>query len=198
MSFRVETRSVGKQTVCCLHDDNTGASASVLASYGFNLYDLRLPMAGQVRPVLVSAADFVEHPSHPGRSGTPILFPFPNRIRDGRFTFHDRSYQLGANNGPNAIHGFALTSAWDVVELKATSDQAFVVGRYQISKQSPESLALWPTDAVLQVRYALAGRRLSMVVTVSNPTAHDLPYGFGIHPYFRLPFPPAETLPTPR
>ena len=29
-----------------------------------------------------------------------------------------------------------------------------------------------------------------MEVTVSNPTADDLPYGFGIHPYFRLPFSP--------
>jgi aldose 1-epimerase len=190
MSFRVESRAVGGQTVCSLHDDNTGASASVLASYGFNLFDLRLPVAGQVTPVLVSAADFVEHPSHPARSGTPILFPFPNRIRDGRFSFQGRSYQLPANNGPNAIHGFALAASWDVVELKAAADQAFVVGRYQISKQSPESSALWPADAVLQVRYALAARRMSMSVTVSNPTALDLPYGFGIHPYFRLPFPP--------
>jgi aldose 1-epimerase len=29
-----------------------------------------------------------------------------------------------------------------------------------------------------------------MTVTVSNPTAAELPYGFGIHPYFRLPFAP--------
>jgi aldose 1-epimerase len=190
MSFRVESKTVGTQTVCSLHDDDAGASAHVLASYGFNLYDLRLPVAGQVRPVLVSAADFVEHPSHPGRNGTPILFPFPNRIRDGRFTFQGRDYQIPAGNGPNAIHGFAITSVWDIIELKATAQEAFVVGRYQISKQSPESVACWPTDAVLQVRYALAGRRLSMTVTVSNPTAHELPYGFGIHPYFRLPVPP--------
>ena len=49
-------------------------------------------------------------------------------------------------------------------------------------------LANWPSDAVLQVRYELAGRRLTMSITVSNPTASNLPYGFGIHPYFRLPF----------
>jgi aldose 1-epimerase len=57
---------------------------------------------------------------------------------------------------------------------------------------------LWPADAVLQVRYGLAGRRLSMTITVSNPTAEELPYGFGIHPYFRLPLDPggdpAQTL----
>jgi aldose 1-epimerase len=194
MSFRIETQARGGQKVYWLHDDETGASAAVLPSYGFNLFDLRLPLAGQVRPVLVASPDFAEHPSHPARSGTPILFPFPNRIRDGRFTFQGRKYQLPANNGPNAIHGFALDAAWDVVEHKAGTDEAFVVGRYQISRQSPAAQPLWPADAVLQVRYALAGRRLSMTVTVSNPTASDLPYGFGIHPYFRLPFAPGGDL----
>jgi len=190
MAFRVETRTRGGKTVYSLHNDATGASASILPSYGFNLFDLRLPLAGQVRPVLVAADDFADHPSHPARSGTPILFPFPNRIRGGRFTFQGRTYQLPANNGPNAIHGFAMDADWDVLEHGATADSAFLTGRYQISKQSPGSRALWPTDAVLQVRYSLSGRRLSMGVTVSNPTADDLPCGFGIHPYFRLPFSP--------
>ena len=190
MSFRIDTQNRGGNTVYSLYDDATGSSAAILPSYGFNLFDLRLPLAGEVRRVLVAPADFAEHPSHPARSGTPILFPFPNRIRDARFTFQGRSFRLPATNGPNAIHGFAMSATWDVVEHRATSDQAFLVGRYQISKNSPEALPLWPADAVLQVRYSLAGRRLSMNVTISNPTADDLPYGFGIHPYFRLPFEP--------
>jgi aldose 1-epimerase len=190
MSFRIETRDHGGRTVYSLHDDTTGAQASVLPSYGFNLFDLRLPLAGSVRPVLVAAADFADRPAHPAGNGTPILFPFPNRIRNGRFTFDGRSFQLPATNGPNAIHGFAMTAAWDVIEHKALPDRATIVGSYQISKQSPESRGLWPADALLQVGYSLAGRRLSMTVTVSNPTASELPYGFGIHPYFRLPFSP--------
>ena len=126
----------------------------------------------------------------PARNGTPILFPFPNRIRGGRYHFQGKDYQLPANNGPNAIHGFAMNVAWDVVEHKADADEAFVVGRYQISKNSPQMRPLWPADAVLQIRYGLSGRRLTMTITVTNPTAEDLPYGFGIHPYFRLPLDP--------
>ena len=190
MSFRIETHNRGRNTVHSLYDDSTGSSAAILPSYGFNLFDLRLPLAGEVRPVLVAASDFPDHPSHPARSGTPILFPFPNRIRGAKFGFGGRNFQLPATNGANAIHGFAMDAAWDVVEHKAAADQAFLVGRYQISKQSPAARPWWPADAALQVRYGLAGRRLSMSVTVSNPTADDLPYGFGIHPYFRLPFAP--------
>jgi aldose 1-epimerase len=180
--------------VYSLHDDTTQAQAAILPSFGFNMFDLRLPLAGEVRPILVADPDFPDRPSHPARHGTPILFPFPNRIRNARFSFHGREFQLPATNGPNAIHGFAMEAAWDVVEHKATSDQAYIVGRYQISKQSPEARALWPADAVLQVRYGLAGLRLSMTVTVSNPTGDELPYGFGIHPYFRLPFAPGGDL----
>ena len=32
----------------------------------------------------------------PTRSGFPILFPFPNRIRDGKFDWQGNTYQLAA------------------------------------------------------------------------------------------------------
>jgi aldose 1-epimerase len=109
-------------------------------------------------------------------------------VRNGAFTFEGKSYRLPINNGPNAIHGFAIDAPWQVLEHKAGSNSAYIEGRYQISQESPEMLPNWPSDAVLQVRYELAGRRLTMTVTVSNPTAANLPYGFGIHPYFHFPF----------
>jgi aldose 1-epimerase len=65
------------------------------------------------------------------------------------------------------------------------------VGRYQIATQSPAMRSNWPAAALLQLRYGLSGQRLTMTVTVANPTAEELPYGFGIHPYFRLPLDPA-------
>jgi len=190
MAHRVTTEPRGGRTVYTLHDDASGASASILPSYGFNLFDLRLPAAGSVRPVVASAADFVENPVKPARNGVPVLFPFPNRIDHGRFTFGGKAYALPINSGPHAIHGFAAAAPWDVVEQKADAGEAALTGRYQISKNTPEMRAHWPADAVLQIRYALSGRRLTMTVSVTNPTADDLPYGFGIHPYFRLPFDP--------
>ena len=159
-----------------------------MPSYGFNLFDLRLPLGREVAPVIVAADDFAENPRSAAGNGTPILFPYPNRVRDGVFSFEGKQFRLPINNGPNSIHGFAANAPWQVVEHKAGSDSAFIVGRYQISQDSPALLANWPADAALLVRYELAGRRLTMTITVSNPTAARLPFGFGIHPYFRLPF----------
>jgi aldose 1-epimerase len=190
MAYRVNTESHGDRTVYTLHDDATGASAAVLPAYGFNLFSLKLPAGGAVREVLDSYPDFAENPRDPARNGTPVLFPFPNRIRGGHYQFKGKDYQVPVTKAPNAIHGFAMNVAWDVVEHKADANEAFVVGRYQISKNSPQMRPFWPADAVLQIRYGLSGRRLTMTITVTNPTAEELPYGFGIHPYFRLPLDP--------
>ena len=194
LTHRVTTTTKAGRTVYTLHDDATGASASVLPGYGFNLFDLRLPVGGQVLPLLDSAPDFAENPRNPGRNGIPILVPFPTRIDHGKFTFNGKSYVLPANNGPHSIHGFALDAPWSVASQKSDGGAAEITGRYQISVNSPAQRPLWPTDAVLEVRYALAGRALTMTVTVSNPTNEDLPYGFGVHPYFRCPFKPGGDL----
>src|SRR6188474_2125066 len=54
------------------------------------------------------------------RRDGPILWgcypmaPFAGRIRDGRFRFHGRSYQLPLTMPPNAIHGTVLDRPWSV------------------------------------------------------------------------------------
>ena len=190
MAYRISTTKVGRRTVYGLHDDATGASASVLPSFGFNLFDLRLPLAGKPRRVVVAAPDFPENPKDAGRNGIPILFPYPNRVANARYSFEGKDYKLPVNSGANSIHGFAIQADWDVVEHKAETDAAVIVGRYQLSKQSADVASTWPADAILQVRYRLAGRRLTLDATITNPSVGSFPFGFGIHPYFALPFDP--------
>ena len=112
--------------------------------------------------MVVAADDFAANPASPGRNGTPILFPFPNRIRDGKYTFGGKSYEIPAGGKADAIHGFAIAANWDVVDHGATADEAFIVGRFHLATHAPEMLAHWPTDAILTVRYGLSGRRLTM------------------------------------
>ncbi|WP_435010459.1 aldose 1-epimerase [Tundrisphaera lichenicola] len=188
MSHRVETKDHGGRTVYTLRDESSGASASILPSYGFNLFDLRLPAGGEVRQIIVAADDFASNPTSPGRNGTPILFPFPNRIRDGKYSFGGKSYELPLGGKPHTIHGFAIAADWTVVEQGASENESFLVGRFHLTEDAPEMRPNWPADAVLEVRYALSGRKLTMTITVTNPTDQELPYGFGIHPYFRIPF----------
>lgn len=190
MRTRIDQTEQGGRTIFTLVDDASGASASVLPSYGFNLFDLRLPAAGEARRVIVANDSFAATPERPARNGWPILFPFPGRVREGRYSFEGQDYQLRIDPSKgHAIHGFALDAAWDVVASGSDERGAFVEGRFQISRHAPDRLDSWPSDAALTVRYELLGRRLTMISTVENPTAdRRLPFGLGIHPYFRLPF----------
>jgi aldose 1-epimerase len=187
MSGRVSTTTVGDRVVYHLHDDETGSSASILPSYGFNLFDLRLPIGGEVRPVVACEPGWVESPSRPARNGFPVLFPFPGRIGNARYTFEGKSYELTPNKPPHAIHGFALDAPWDVVEHEVRPHGATILGRFQISKNAPAAVGRWPSDALLELRYTLGGRILALAARVKNVGERRLPWGLGIHSYFRLP-----------
>ena len=198
MAHRVETRDVHGRQVCTLLDEVSKAQASVIPALGFNLFDLQLPWKGALVALIAVDPKFLETGEKPSHGGTPVLFPYPNRVRGGRFEFGGKTYNLPINNGPNAIHGFAIEAPFDVLEHKANKTSAHITARYQISKNSPDHLKDWPADAILEMTYKLTGPRLSLDVTVRNPTDRPLPFGFGIHPYFRLPWAaatdPAETL----
>src|SRR5207237_1259848 len=60
--------------------------------------------------------------------GAPILFPFPNRVPEGRFRFRGREYRLDVNERDfrNHIHGFARHLPWTVLALGADDDGAWV------------------------------------------------------------------------
>lgn len=187
MRFTVGTERRGDRTIYTLGDESTGASAAILPSYGFNLFDLNLPAGGRPRSIVATDPGWEAHPEYPARQGFPVLFPFPNRIRDGRFSFAGRDYQLDLTKPPNAIHGFALDAHWDVVDHGTDPHGAHIVGRYRIGKQSPRQAHHWPADAILELKYTLAGRTLTLDAIVTNPSDAELPYGLGFHPYFRLP-----------
>ena len=165
-------------------DPHTGAEAQVLAELGFNCLSFRAPVDGQLVEVLDAEPDFASKGGRPSGNGIPILFPFPNRIRGGRFCWQNQDYQIASLDGDgNAIHGFVLDRPWRVTE----SGTNFVVGEFQLSVDAPDRLSHWPADFILQLRYEVAGATLGCQVSIANPDDKPLPWGFGTHAYFRMP-----------
>src|SRR5262249_48691167 len=138
MKFLVE-RSVHKtggaeQDVYLLTSEDDTRQAEVWPAAGCNC--LRWRVSGPAGPleVLYAAADWETNPV-PTRSGIPILFPFPNRIRDGRFSWAGREYQLPGNDPikKNAIHGFACRRPWRVKNSNAKDDLATLTAEFRAS-----------------------------------------------------------------
>jgi aldose 1-epimerase len=151
--------------------------ATVAPALGFNCYEF---VAGL--PVLEEVA-FETFAAKPTSYGIPIMFPFPNRIRDGRFTFRGRTFTVDPPR-----HGMVRDKRWRVVDSGATEESgAWVRGRFEAADAGDVVLSQFPFPFGIDVTYRLKGRALGMEVDVANHAEDDMPYGFGIHPYFRRP-----------
>ena len=176
-----------------LKDPSSGSVARIAPHLGFNCYDfvaaVTKPGGEETRVSVIDASpEFIQGGERPSGHGIPILFPYPNRIREARYEWDGRDYELSASlvshdAAGNAIHGFCLDRPWRVVEQ---TEQA-VLGEFQLSLDAPERLSLWPCDFCIQIRYEVRGATLQCDVTILNPGDVPLPWGFGTHPYFRLP-----------
>ena len=194
MSFFVTTGTQDNQiglnpTVYHLGQTGSDLLAVIWPALGFNCLSWRVPYAGQTLDLLyLDPGQFSN--GRPTRSGIPVLFPFPNRIRGGRFTWAGREFQLPCNDGTkqNAIHGFACRHPWRVIDQGAGASEAWVTGEFQCGLDAPESLPLWPSDQRIRLTYRLREKVLRLEAEVSNPDRQPLPFGLGFHPYFRLPF----------
>lgn len=193
-SVQLEQRQLQgqEQTVYLLCSQNM--RAEVWPGVGLNCLRWQTHWADAWHDLLYVAPDFAENPV-PTRSGVPILFPFPNRIRSGKFRANGRLFELPLNDSTkkNAIHGFVCRHPWRVLRAQAHSDAASVQAIFQLSENAPaEVAALWPSDFRLIVTYRLTDKALTIEALVENPTRTPLPFGLGYHPYFRLPGMAAE------
>ncbi len=175
-------------TIVALEDQEGRARAEIWPAFGFNCYQWQAVRNGRQLDLLYADPQLFNN-SSPTRSGIPILFPFPNRIRDGRFTWDGKAYQLPLNDSTkkNAIHGFACRRPWRVVDQGANAQGAWVTGEFRGSRDAAETLPFWPADYQIHITYHLNNERLRLEARVDNPDRKALPFGLGYHPYFRLP-----------
>lgn len=172
-----------------LNDPTTGSSAKIAPQLGFNCYEFTAKLNDSQEVAVIHAADGFENGDQPlSHSGIPLLFPYPNRIRGGQYSWEGKDYELpetlvAYEGAGNAIHGFALDRPWRIVEQTESS----VTAAFRISQDAPERLPLWPTDGEIEIRYSLNNACLRADIVVHNPTNEPLPWGFGTHAYFRLP-----------
>jgi aldose 1-epimerase len=168
-------------------EDGAGGVAEVWPALGFNCVRWEAVRQGQ-RLDLLYIDPGLFHDGRPTRSGVPVLFPFPNRIRGGCYSFEGRDYQLAMTDSSklHAIHGFACRVPWRVVDSGADGESAWVTGEFRCSVDDPPSLPTWPADHQIRLTVRLGRGTLRLEAEVHNPDTKPLPWGLGYHPYFRV------------
>ncbi|HEX2073061.1 MAG TPA: aldose 1-epimerase family protein [Geodermatophilus sp.] len=111
-----------------------------------------------------------------GRRGG-LLLPWPNRIRDGRWSWQGRQLQLevASPEKPNAAHGLL---SWQPFAVLDSREDAVTVG------STVEPRPGYPFRLATALDYVLAPDRLSVTLRVRNIGTGSAPFGAGMHPYF--------------
>ena len=132
---------------------------------------------------LVDGFDVSEQ-SYGGRG--QLLVPWPNRIRDGRYSFGGTEHQLALTEPKraNASHGLARWVAWSVEEHTGHS----VSLTYRLMAQSG-----YPWTLDLHVTYDLSADGLTVTQTATNMAPQEAPYACGAHPYLSVGGGPVDT-----
>lgn len=115
----------------------------------------------------------------PGKARGQLLVPWPNRVRDGRWSFGGRDHQLALSepDRANAMHGLVRWGSW----WPGARGPASVTLHHRLPAQRGYP---WMLD--LAVTYALGTDGLTTTLAATNRSAAPAPYAAGAHPYFRV------------
>lgn len=152
------------------------ARARIAPVWGANLF------AWHDREAVLEPIALADIAAKPTSYGIPLLLPFPNRVRDGRFDYGGRQFEVDPPR-----HGFVRSRPWTVAGTGASAeDGAWIRCEFDAADHS-DVLAQFPLPFRARVTHRLRGRGVSLELEVTNTGDQAMPVGFGIHPYFRRP-----------
>jgi aldose 1-epimerase len=161
-----------------LENDN-GDALSIVPEFGANLLDLRFG-----RQSILDGYHTSEELIENKWSKNIILFPFPNRMRDGQYTHAGKIYKFDINNAAtnNAIHGFSKNVEMVVSKVKITEMSASITCEYKHNGKHKG----FPFKFIFKVMFTLRAGELTVDMKITNTDKVAFPVGLGWHPYFKI------------
>jgi aldose 1-epimerase len=124
----------------------------------------------------VGSFNLIEPNTRDGLYAGKILAPWPNRIRDGKYSFNKKDYQLPINevSKNNSLHGLVANSLWEIT----FQNQSKVILEYLLDQP-----AIYPGKLQLQVTYEIIESGIEITVLSKNVGEISAPYAVSIHTY---------------
>jgi len=182
--FKIEERNFGKTVEFRLINSNTQEYVSILPFDGATLNQVALKKGNKNYELLDGSAHYeafiLEGKSKFKGSN---LFPFPNRIPEGKYRFENVSYQFPTNfpHENNAIHGIITDVRFDILHKNTSSTAAELLLQYNFTGLEEG----YPFKVGLSVQFILAEDGFSCVTTIENRDNKNVPVGHGWHPYIK-------------
>ncbi len=120
--------------------------------------------------------DLIEPNTRQGLYAGSVLAPWPNRIRDGKYTFNNENFILPINEVAkiNALHGLVAQLDWQLTN----SSESFVELDYIL-----DSPKIYPGKLHLKASYKFIDEYIDISIIAVNVGDIAAPYGVSIHTY---------------
>lgn len=179
--YKRDNLRIGDFDICRIHSDS-GVYADVIPELGAMVVQIGLlDKEGEIRTILHSDSrdEFEKNPWFRGR----ILFPFNDRIPEGRYSYKGQNYQLPINSEEDgsAIHGLVYNRSFRELSMDLQDDCGEVTFVYTIDKKD---FSYYPFSVELKVTYKLTERMFSVRYTIESHDNDTVPVALGWHPYF--------------
>jgi len=160
-----------------LTKDGDNLEARISLAYGANLcqFSLNKKMIIDYEPKLLKSSDF---------TGTPILYPTPNRVENGVFEFNGNIYDQVKRGRRIFEHGLVYDEPWKIVQINANKNQASLIAKIDWNKDCALYKA-FPFIHDLTIVYELDCEGITITYKIHNKDSESIPFGFGLHPYFQ-------------
>ena len=116
-------------------------------------------------------------------TGTPVLYPTPNRVRNGVFRYHGKVFDQVKRGVRILEHGLVHNEPWKYSDPQVDRDSVSFTTWIDFAEGSPIFQA-FPFQHRLSLEFCLTRAGLRVSYTIENRDDQAIPFGFGLHPYF--------------
>ena len=117
----------------------TGEYLSIVPEYGANVNELVLQKHNKLFSIL-DGNNCTDEFKTRRIFNSAKLFPFPNRVNEGKYNFSGKSYQLPINyeDEGNSVHGFVYDKKFEIYNTNVNSNEIVITGNNLIPKGTKE------------------------------------------------------------
>jgi aldose 1-epimerase len=114
-------------------------------------------------------------------TGTPVLYPTPNRVRNGVFRYHGKAYNQIKRGVRIFEHGLVHNEPWNYSDPHINQESISLTTWIDFD----ETCAIYQAfKHRLSLEFHLTQTGLQISYTIENQDEQAIPFGFGLHPYF--------------
>jgi len=111
------------------------------------------------------------------------MFPFVNRVDNGRYIMNKQVFQLPQNDSsgfPHALHGLIYNKPMEIKSMDEAKGKLVLF--YHFKKNDN----FYPFEFTIQVEYVLSQQSLEVSSVIINHGKEQAPVGYGWHPYLNI------------